>query len=769
MLNFVYIQKRLLSNKRTFENLGISKFISQQLKSKFNVSEPTPIQEEFIPILLSGKDDLLLRDKTGTGKSFGTTLSLASLLPTHATDSVHSMYIVPNQELAVQIEYWLNQLVENHPNVRVLSTSDLSQYDTSTIPHTLIGTPGAVLNILSESLLPVHGLERLIVDEADQALALPKRYATLKQQQKRINHPKPTEILLDRLALLSKQTMVSSATLNRPLRYFLSQKGWVHHPIFIDAQGTNQSTVKHHCLLVSNESIRNIHDKESITHDNHVEFDDTDDRLMESISVLMELEKVNNGILFIAPTVSVSAVKDKLSDYNIVAEDIKEYDHHKHEVRSTLWIATEFTARGIDIPNVSHVLILGKPSSTASYLHMAGRTGRLTPNGFNQGKVISLVRDEGWSESKMANMYQLLDIPLEKYENILDYGCGEGGVLSYLIPSFGNHKETVRLAGIDICKDVLEEAVESCKPWEMDYKFKRDSPLIIDIYRGSIGVPDDRLKAYEAIICSEVIEHLYQDTLDSFLQITLDVYHPRLMIVTTPNAEYNINFPNLNYGKHNASFRHDDHKFEWTRKEFEDWCLTGAAKYGYRTEFHGIGLLHGKNDDVKHGHCTQACIFTRLDQHARKERVLGQPHQLVEHIEYPVYVPKPMTDREIMDEIEHYIEVLCKAEHHIQTYDQKYSNNHKVSSFDINFNSTIDWNTFDITTINIQEETCKVPSKVYTQPQMKFPLSSLWNIFHLQKICRTKEKMVELISSCDQYEVARDDIVVHKVYEILPE
>lgn len=86
-----------------------------------------------------------------------------------------------------------------------------------------------------------------------------------------------------------------------------------------------------------------------------------------------------------------------------------------------------------------------------------------------------------------------------------------------------------------------------------------------------MGVPDQRLMNYEAIICSEVIEHLYPDILDKILPVTLGIYQPRVLIVTTPNAEYNINFEDLNYGKPNATMRHDDHKFEWTRQQFQEW------------------------------------------------------------------------------------------------------------------------------------------------------------------------------------------------------
>ncbi|KAK4517262.1 proteasome component M29 [Mucor velutinosus] len=411
----------------TFESLGISPATCQKLRSNFNISRPTLAQEQFIPTLIAGQQDLLLRDRTGTGKTFGTALTLASLIPSQVRQhkSVHSLYVVPNQELAYQIGNWIQQLSEGN-NYRVFANTEVD-YNRDVIPHTVVGTPGRILDLLERGKLPMHALERLILDEADQALSLPKRYATARQQHKRTTHPKPAERLLDQL-MGQHQTMISSATLNRPLRYFLTkQKGWLKNPLFVDlvhgSQLSDDNTVKHHCLVISNDTIRNLTPKTqnepqdaSPRQDKMVDFDDMDDRMMESIAILQELEPVKNGILFVGPTISVASVKQKLKEQGIVAEDIKDY--HTNKKKPDLWVATEFAARGVDIPGVSHVFILGKPASITSYVHMAGRTGRLGPEGFANGKVIHLVREHGWTESKMANMYELLNISVQEYEHV---------------------------------------------------------------------------------------------------------------------------------------------------------------------------------------------------------------------------------------------------------------------------------------------------------------------------------------------------------------
>ncbi|CEP18092.1 hypothetical protein [Parasitella parasitica] len=421
-----------LTTKRhhsTFESLGICRSTCHKLESIFNVTRPTLAQEQFIPTLVAGRRDLLLRDRTGTGKTFGTALTLASLIPHQVRqyDSVHSLYIVPNQELAYQIGNWIQQL-SNGSHFKVFADVEVDCAK-DTIPHTVVGTPGRILDLFQQGTLPMHALERVVLDEADQALSIPKRFATARQQYKRTAHPKPAERLLDQL-VGQHQTMISSATLNRPLRYFLtSQKGWLKDPLFVDlargSQLSDDNTVKHHCLVVSNDTIRNLtpkqdqHEKDKVSFtrdDKEVDFDDMDDRMMESLAVLQELEPVENGILFVGPTVSVPLVKQKLQEHGVAAEDIKNY--YKKQRSPDLWVATEFAARGMDIPGVSHVFILGKPASATSYVHMAGRTGRLGPQGFATGKVIHLVREHGWIESKMANMYELLNVPVQKYEHV---------------------------------------------------------------------------------------------------------------------------------------------------------------------------------------------------------------------------------------------------------------------------------------------------------------------------------------------------------------
>ncbi|KAI9305549.1 P-loop containing nucleoside triphosphate hydrolase protein [Cunninghamella echinulata] len=465
----MFIKKYIVSIKNnrfytTFQSLGIPKHTITNLKTCFGIDQPTLSQAQFIPPIIAGKD-VILRDTTGTGKSFGIALALTS--EHHRRQP--SLYITPNQELAHQINYWLQQLNNNDKNPS----------------NIIVDTPAHLLeqfNHCGPTSFSLKDIQCIVIDEVDQALRLPKRHAPLKQQKMRQLHPKPTQLLLNAIlshhqqqsknkGILKPQIIVSSATLNRPLRYWLQQEGWVKDPIFIDItrghqipssssieNATNTTTisslpVNHYCLLLDEDSIRNIkspslinekegEELESSNNNNNnndqksLNFDDTDDRMIDSISILHQVEQpwMKNSILFVDNSISIKNIQQQLASYNIIAKDIREavtdrrHYHHsskekenESERKNTFWIATEFTARGIDLPNISHVFILGNPSSIASYLHMAGRTGRLGQHHHRNGcggKVISLIRDHGKSEAKMLNMYKLMNINVKPLEHV---------------------------------------------------------------------------------------------------------------------------------------------------------------------------------------------------------------------------------------------------------------------------------------------------------------------------------------------------------------
>ncbi|WP_240047457.1 methyltransferase domain-containing protein [Sphingomonas panacisoli] len=185
--------------------------------------------------------------------------------------------------------------------------------------------------------------------------------------------------------------------------------------------------------------------------------------------------------------------------------------------------------------------------------------------------------------------------------SVLDLGCGEGRLLRELLKVPGIRKIT----GVEVAPRVLAAAGDRLRLESMpDIKRQR-----IELLQGSLVYSDDRLKGYDAAAVVEVIEHMDAERLPAFEAALFGHAKPGAVIVTTPNSEYNALFETLPAGR----FRHNDHRFEWTRAEFRHWAESVALAHGYAVRFKGIGT-----EDPTHGTPTQAAVFTRAEASATR-------------------------------------------------------------------------------------------------------------------------------------------------------
>ncbi|KAJ2351245.1 hypothetical protein GGF43_004086 [Coemansia sp. RSA 2618] len=227
-------------------------------------------------------------------------------------------------------------------------------------------------------------------------------------------------------------------------------------------------------------------------------------------------------------------------------------------------------------------------------------------------------------------------------QSVLEVGCGEGNVLAFLVsPSPNDEHPITQLYGIDVNADALGVANERLQPSDYDLRDLRVDPLSVRLFHGDASVPVPGL-AVDAVVCTEVIEHVDEHTgVPALTQAVLGSYHPQLAVFTTPNAEFNINFPNLGYGTPDARFRDDDHKFEWTREQFRAWAEKAACEYGYTVEIRGIGMSM-RNPIAGFepcGGCTQMAVFERdaSKNCSCADGVTGDPPRLLASAEYPVF------------------------------------------------------------------------------------------------------------------------------------
>ncbi len=176
---------------------------------------------------------------------------------------------------------------------------------------------------------------------------------------------------------------------------------------------------------------------------------------------------------------------------------------------------------------------------------------------------------------------------------VVDLGCGGGKLLRALL----EEKEFTQIVGVDVSHRALEIAHERLYLDRMPEK-KRER---IKLLQGSLTYRDARIAGFDAATLIEVIEHLDEPRLSSLEKVVFKFAKPKVVIVTTPNVEYNVTFESLPAGK----LRHRDHRFEWTRSEFEQWANRIATTYGYSVRFIPVGDV----DEVL-GAPTQMGVFT---------------------------------------------------------------------------------------------------------------------------------------------------------------
>ncbi|HEX6808606.1 MAG TPA: 3' terminal RNA ribose 2'-O-methyltransferase Hen1 [Gemmatimonadaceae bacterium] len=180
--------------------------------------------------------------------------------------------------------------------------------------------------------------------------------------------------------------------------------------------------------------------------------------------------------------------------------------------------------------------------------------------------------------------------------SVVDFGCGEGKLLRLLL----DDTQFTRIVGMDVSHRALEAAADRMRLERMPEKRRAR----IELLHGSLTYRDARLAGFDGAAVVEVIEHLDAPRLSAFERVVFQFARPRTIVLTTPNAEYNVRWPTLPAGR----FRHRDHRFEWTRAQFQEWSASVGERFGYDAVFEAVGPV-----DPEVGPPTQMVVFTRQD------------------------------------------------------------------------------------------------------------------------------------------------------------
>ncbi|XP_066943409.1 small RNA 2'-O-methyltransferase isoform X1 [Macrobrachium rosenbergii] len=199
--------------------------------------------------------------------------------------------------------------------------------------------------------------------------------------------------------------------------------------------------------------------------------------------------------------------------------------------------------------------------------------------------------------------YQKVKEKIESYSQgtfskVLDLGCSDLKFFRYLRDISGVKEIVV----VDKDEATLKDNIHHLKPMLGDFIMLRTEPLTVKAVCGDATVYNPVMKDAQVVTMIELIEHMYPSELPHLIDNVFKRLRPKLVIITTPNADFNQYIPDFVPG----TFRHWDHKFEWSGEEFRNWChgIVQDTSY-YSVQISGCGL--GPHNT----YCTQMAIFIR--------------------------------------------------------------------------------------------------------------------------------------------------------------
>jgi len=342
----------------TFAELGLSEPLLEALR-RLGYEDPTPIQEQAIPELLSGKD-VIGQAQTGTGKTAAFGLPMLQFVDPEDPE-VQALVLTPTRELCIQVTQAIRAYGE-HRGVGVVAVfggapirSQVAQLKAGA--QVVVGTVGRVMDLMNRHDLVLSSARYMVLDEADEMLDL--------------GFLEDVETILSR-APSGRQTALFSATMPPEIKR-LAEKG-MYEPVTIKVQAATLTidTVEHF----------------------HVEV--TDREKATVLADVIEREHPDQAIVFVRTKIGVDRLARALGDKGVRVKalhgDMSQGTRDGVMLafkngRERVLVATDVAARGLDISGVTHVVNYDLPNSPEIYVHRIGRTGRVG----RSGRAITLI------------------------------------------------------------------------------------------------------------------------------------------------------------------------------------------------------------------------------------------------------------------------------------------------------------------------------------------------------------------------------------------
>jgi superfamily II DNA/RNA helicase len=369
-----------------FSDLPIDHRIIKNL-STAQLSELTDIQAQAIPHALLGKD-VIAASKTGSGKTLAFVVPAVNRLLSHRALSKadpRALILAPTRELAKQVYGVVRQVIANTSLQANLVVGGENYNDQAKLlrrhPHIVVGTAGRISDHLNDRQVFLHGLELLILDEADRMLELGFSQQ-LTQIHQQADHRK-------------RQTMMFSATIEQA-----------------QVKDMTAQLLKAPQKIVVDESSKPHKDIEQTFY-----FSDSVSQKDQQVLQLLNIGDREQAIIFTATRDDTARITELLNENNLDAvllhgdllqkqrsQVLQDFGHNKFAVLVT----TDLAARGLDIKNVALVINYDLPKFPEEYIHRIGRTGRAGKS----GKALSLIGKKDWHsfEAIKANYVGDVDI-----------------------------------------------------------------------------------------------------------------------------------------------------------------------------------------------------------------------------------------------------------------------------------------------------------------------------------------------------------------------
>ncbi len=357
-----------------FSDTGLSDEVLRAVTDAGYV-EPTPIQSQAIPVVLMGRD-ILGCAQTGTGKTASFTLPMIDILAAGKAKArmPRTLILEPTRELAAQVAENFNVYGKHHKLSMALLIGGVSMADQIAVidrgPDVLIATPGRLMDLFDRGRLLLNDVKILVIDEADRMLDM--------------GFIPDVERIVSLVPKL-RQTLFFSATMPPEIRRLADAFLMNPKEISVAPPASIAETVIEGLLMVSHRDGKRPGGGQK--------------EKRAALRSLIEKEGVKNALIFCNRKRDVSVLCRSLTRHGYNASQLhgdmqqsarmEVLENFKAD-KITFLVCSDVAARGLDIPNMSHVFNFDVPTHPEDYIHRIGRTGRAG----KEGRALTLATAE---------------------------------------------------------------------------------------------------------------------------------------------------------------------------------------------------------------------------------------------------------------------------------------------------------------------------------------------------------------------------------------